>query len=190
MVTNGWTGLLFTVILLHILVPATVILVVLARNRKINQRNLFFPVTEKINNYVAVVTFLLPLVYSILTFLHTNTGCCGDWQLHFGLAAFIFCWAHLICLFSKFPFIGEQSIVFLTIVRTFLKLSIFGLLLVFAAVIVLMVVFFDAQATVTIIRVVGLLNQSSCGCARCTCSNRHNNYCIQTGPLPGFQWQT
>lgn len=129
------TGLLFIVTLLHILVPATVIFVVLARSSwEINQRSLLFPITEKINNYVAVVSFLLPLVYSILTLLHTNTGCCGAWQWHFGLSAFIFCWAHLIRLFSKFPFIGEQSIVFLTIVRTFLKLSIFGLLLVLAAV--------------------------------------------------------
>lgn len=146
--TNGLAGFIFIYIIIYKLLPAVVALAFMIRG-KLHLKHLFFPVEEKLSNYFYFLLFFLPLIYSILTLLNTNTGCCGDWQWHFGLFAFVTGWANLINLFSKFPKIGQQSIVYLTIVWTFLKLSIFGFLLLLASAIVLMAVFFDPQAVVS-----------------------------------------
>lgn len=147
-VTNGLAGFIVIFIIIYKLIPAIFALVFMIRG-KIHLKQLLLPVEEKLSNYFYFLLFFLPLIYSILTLLNTNTGCCGDWQWHFGLIAFITGWANLINLTSKFPFIGQQSIVYFTIVCTFLKLSIFGLLLLLASAIVLMAVFFNPQAVVS-----------------------------------------
>ncbi len=66
-----------------------------------------------------------------------------------GLFSIIFGWTYLIHLSSTLPFVGEHAIMFLNIVWTFLKLTIFALLLVLAATIVLTMTFYDAQAPVS-----------------------------------------
>lgn len=116
--------------------------------------NLLLPIKERLNGYFKAMVFLLPLIFSILRILNTKTGCCEEVQWHFGLFAIVFGWANLIRLFSNLPFIGQHSIVFKTIVWTFVKLAVFGLLLVLASVVVLTIVFFDSQALVSVVELV------------------------------------
>jgi hypothetical protein len=125
----------------------------IARN-KLHPKNFFLPVKETLGTYFCLLVFVLSLIYAVLTLLNSHTGCCREYMWHFGLFAFISGWAYLIRLFSKFPFVGQHSIVYWTIVWTFLKLSIFGLLLLLASAIILMAVFFDPRATVSNIVVI------------------------------------
>lgn len=66
-----------------------------------------------------------------------------------GIFAIIFGWTNLIVLTSKLPYIGEYALVFAAILKTFLKLTFFGLLLIFASTIVLIMIFYNPQAIVS-----------------------------------------
>ena len=141
-VTNGIAGFLIVTL---ILIPPLFILCMLIC-RKMQLRQIIFPFKRTF--FYSLVIFL-PVIYAILTVVHTNTGCCDDHQWYFGLLAFILCCANFIRLFSTAPYIGPKFILFRTIVITFLKLlaCVFWLLL--ASAIVLMVIFFDPKATVS-----------------------------------------
>lgn len=129
---------------LHLLVLVSV----LCRKRA-DLKEVFHPVIEKFDNYLQVMVFIMAIIFSLLTIVNTATdGCCGVWTWHVGLFAIILGWTYLIHLSSKLPFVGEQAIMFLDILWTFLKLSIFALLLVLAATIVLAMTFFNPQAQV------------------------------------------
>ncbi len=110
----------------------------------------FFPLKKEFHTYLQVMVFILAITFSILTIVNTATnGCCEEATWHVGLFAIILGWTYLLHLSSKFPFIGEQAIVFLHIVWTFLKLTAFALLLVLAATIILVMTFYNAQAVVS-----------------------------------------
>ena len=49
---------------------------------------------------------------------------------------------------SKFPYIGEYALVFATICKTFLKLALFGILLILASTLVLDMIFYNPLAPV------------------------------------------
>ena len=63
------------------------------------------------------------------------------WQV--GIFAIIFAWANLIILGSKFPTLGEYALIFISILRTFLELMVFGFILVLASTIVLRMIFYS-----------------------------------------------
>ena len=113
-----------------------------------NCRDLFLPINKRVNLYLQLVVFLVALAYSCITLAANSTGCCTQSQWHFGLLAVSFGWANFICLFSKFPFVGEHAITFAKIIWTFLKLALFALLLILASTIILMTIFFDSKALV------------------------------------------
>ena len=148
--TNGLAGFLITTLTL---IPFLCTLYMLIHG-KMQLHRIFFPTERKLIYYFYSVPYLLifflPFIYAILTTLHTNTGCCEDAQWYFGLLAFILCCANFLRLLSKFPFIGQKSIIYYTILWTFLKLLVFGIFLLLASAIVLMVIFFDPQATVSV----------------------------------------
>ena len=146
--TNGFAGLLIFTLTVYKLVPLLGISYALIGG-KLDLSNLFFPIKKKLSSYLYVLIFLLSYIFAILSILNANTGCCEDPKWYFGLLSFILCWANMIKLLSKFPFIGQESIVYFTIVRTFLKLLIFGSFLLLASAIILMAIFFDPQATVS-----------------------------------------
>ena len=151
-VNYGLAGFLIAVSLIHTVVLTIVAIAVNFSDNKCGNKvcSIFFPIKENLHYIFSAVAYLLPLIFSVMRIVNVSTGCCDAWQYHFGLFAIVFGWAKLIHLFSKFPFIGVHSIVFFTIVWTFLKLALFALLLVLASVFVLMTVFYDEQALVSV----------------------------------------
>ena len=130
----------------HILVPS---ILMLKHNGCKSLLELFTPTKEKSNNYLQLVVFVSAIIFSIMTIITTATnGCCGAATWHIGLFTIILIWTNLIRLLSKLPIIGEHVIVFFDIVWTFLQLTIFAILLVLAATIVLSMTFYDVQALV------------------------------------------
>ena len=109
----------------------------------------FFPLINKLVYYTEVLVFTLAVIFSVLTVVNVTTKCCEQVTWHFGLFAVTFGWSYLIHLCSKLPLVGEQAIVFIHTVWTFLKLSFFALLLVIAATIILTMTFFNPQALVS-----------------------------------------
>ena len=116
---------------------------------KLSKQNYFIPIKRKPTHYFQIAVFSLSFLFPLFAIQHTSTGCCESAHWHFGLFAIVFGWTYLISLFNKFPFVGEHSIVFFTIAWTFLKLAVFGLLLVLGSVIVLMTLFYDENAPVS-----------------------------------------
>lgn len=113
---------------------------------KENVYRVFFPIIKQFHIYLQVIAFTLDIIFSVLTIVNTATNdCCAGVTWHFGLFAIILGWTFLIHLCSKLPFVGEQAIAFLEIVWTFLKLTVFALLLVLAATIILSMTFFNDQ---------------------------------------------
>ena len=60
-----------------------------------------------------------------------------------GIFATIFGWSNLVLLGSKLPTFGEYALIFMNILKTFIKLAIFGFILVMASTIVLRMIFYD-----------------------------------------------
>lgn len=142
-------GIILVLSTLHLLVLLA-LLIHKYRKKPKDLKTVLFPVIKNFYKYLQVIVFVLALIFSILTIINTaNNGRLERVTWHFGLFAIICGWIFLIHLCSKMPFIGEQAIVFLDIVWTFSKLTLFALLLVLAATIVLAMTFFDAQALVS-----------------------------------------
>lgn len=142
----GLAALLISVTLIHLII----VVIQLSGFKNMQFRSILFPAKMKTTYYFQLLVFVLSLIFSCLTIAVTSNGCCVEWQWHFGLFAVSLGWANLIHLFFKFPFVGEHAIIFATIVVTFLKLAVFALLLILASTIVLMMVFFDAEAMVSL----------------------------------------
>ena len=143
------SGFLLIISLLHLLVRMILLFIKYYKKPKESKR-VFLPVLERFQNYLQGIAFILAILFSIMTILNTATNGLherGTW--HIGLFAVLFGWMYFIHLCSKIPVVGEQAIVFLHIMRTFLKLTLFALLLVLAATIILAMTFFDAQALVS-----------------------------------------
>ena len=97
-----------------------------------------------------LLPFVLALVFSIAVLVSEvkGDGCPQEWQWHFGLFAILFGWTILILKITKLNIIGVYALTFITIVQTFIKLSLFAILLVLASSIVLKMVLFDPRAVV------------------------------------------
>ena len=65
-----------------------------------------------------------------------------------GIFAIIFGWTNGIIMASKFPYIGKYALVFFTICKTFVKLALFGILLILASTLVLGMIFYNPLAPV------------------------------------------
>lgn len=135
----------------HAAVP--ILLIILCKHKTCHEdiKNLFYgsPIKEKLNNYFQSFVFILIIAFSTLSMATTATNNCFEgatWYL--GLCTITLSWANLLRLLSKLPVIGEHVIVFTDIIVTFLKLTIFALLLVLAATIILSMTFYDADALV------------------------------------------
>ena len=138
-------GIIIVVSSLHILVFC---FATITKSRK-KSFKVFFPLKKILVYSIKGMVFTLALTFSILTIVNVATECCGQVTWHFGLFAVTSGWAYLIHLCSKLPLVGEQAIVFIHIVWTFLKLSLFSFLLVLAATIILAMTLFNAQAQVS-----------------------------------------
>lgn len=100
--------------------------------------------------WLEIVTFLLSVVFVIASIVLSVNGDCHSkalWRV--GIFAVMFGWTNFILMASKFPVIGEYALMFKTIFKSFLKLALFGILLVLASVIVLDMIFYDPLAPVS-----------------------------------------
>ena len=135
------------VTILHFLV--LLVIVVCKRSVRKSLKKAFFPIINKFHHYLQATVFIFAVAFSVLTIANTASNkCCVTGTWHLGLFTIILGWTYLIHLSSTLPFIGEQAIVFLDIVKTFLKLTLFALLLVLAATIILSMTFYNAEAMV------------------------------------------
>ena len=142
-------GFIIIVSTLHLLVIISLLSKQCCKHPK-DLLKMFFPIIKEFHHYLQVMVYVLAIMFSILTILSTSIDCCEAATWHVGLFSIIFGWAYLIHLSSKLPFIGEHAIIFFDIVWTFLKLTVFALLLVLAATIILTMTFFNAQALVSL----------------------------------------
>ena len=144
----GYILAVFTLFIssLHLLV----IVIMSMLYRKHCDLRVFCPIIVTFYHYLQVILLFFTVIFCVLTIVNTATdGCCEEATWHMGLFSIIFGWTYLIHLSSTLPYVGQQAIMFLNIVRTFLKLTVFALLLVLAATIVLVMTFYDAQAPVS-----------------------------------------
>ena len=91
-----------------------------------------------------MLVFLTSMAFLTISVLYTSYGACHTrytWRL--GIFTVIFGWTNLITTASKFPIIGEYALVFKAICVTFLKVALFGILLVLASVLVLDMIFYN-----------------------------------------------
>ena len=91
-----------------------------------------------------VPTFILVVVfssYSIYYAMNDRFHSKAIWRV--GIFATIFGWSNLVLLGSKLPTFGEYALIFMNILKTFIKLAIFGFILVMASTIVLRMIFYD-----------------------------------------------
>ncbi len=75
---------------------------------------------------------------------HTATNTAFNkhfWRI--GIFAVIFGWTYFIILVSKFPSLGEYSLIFISILETFLSLAMFGFVLILASTLVLRMLFYN-----------------------------------------------
>ena len=101
--------------------------------------------TKKYYNLVfQVVIFLMVFIFSLASLhnamynkIHSQTM----WRV--GITAIIFAWSNLIILGSNFTQLGEYALFFVSILKSFLHLMIFGILLVLASTIVLRMIFYS-----------------------------------------------
>ena len=68
-----------------------------------------------------------------------------------GIFAIIFAWTNLIILGSNFPTLGQYAIIFINIFKTFIKVALFGIVLVMASTIVLRMIFYNPNEVVSMV---------------------------------------
>jgi len=91
-----------------------------------------------------VPTFILVVVFSGYSIHYAITDSFYSkrmWRV--GIFAIIFSWSNLVILGSKLPTFGEYALIFINILKTFIKLAIFGFILIIASTIVLRMIFYD-----------------------------------------------
>jgi hypothetical protein len=101
---------------------------------------------SKFKNYLELALYFSSIVF-VFNFA-TSCGCPQDWQWHLGIFVVFLGWMNLIFYAAKFPRTGIYVLVFTEILVTFLKLVVFGLLLVIAFSLVLFMMFNSPVATV------------------------------------------
>ena len=90
------------------------------------------------------------LIYLIASIVETANGDChkrGTWNC--GIFAVLLGWTIFTLKISKLPFIGDYVIIFIKICKTFLKVSLFGILLLLGSLLVLHMVFYNPMALVS-----------------------------------------
>ncbi len=91
-----------------------------------------------------LTVFALVFVFCVVSIYNTATDKFFSkalWRV--GIFAVIFGWTSFVILSSKFPALGEYTLIFVSILKTFLKLAIFGFVLVMASTIVLRMLFYN-----------------------------------------------
>ena len=79
-------------------------------------------------NWIEISLYILSIIF--VSVFRTPCLCPKGWQWQVGVMAVLLAWIDLIVICSKFPSIGIYVIMFVRIVRTFLKVSILSVLLV------------------------------------------------------------
>ncbi len=85
-----------------------------------------------------VLTFCISSIYITANDKHYSKD---FWRV--GIFAIIFGWTNLLLLSSKFPAFGEYTLIFGSILTTFLKITFFGFVLIMASTIVLRMLFYN-----------------------------------------------
>ena len=91
-----------------------------------------------------LVVFIFVFIFCGASISHAATNTVMNKHLwRIGIFAIIFGWTYFIILGSKFPSLGEYSLIFISILKTFQSLAIFGLLLILASTLVLRMLFYN-----------------------------------------------
>ena len=93
-----------------------------------------------------IISFIY-LVWSIVVTAKGNCHSKSGWI--FGIFAVLLGWTIFALKISKLPIIGDYVIIFTKICKTFLKVSLFGILLLLASLLVLYMVFYNPMAPVS-----------------------------------------
>ena len=111
---------------------AAVIIIVLAALRLLLEASQFwYQLISYISdwvNWIEISLYILSIIF--VSVFRTPCLCPEGWQWQIGVMAVLLAWIDLIVICSKFPSIGIYVIMFVRIVRTFLKVSILSVLLV------------------------------------------------------------
>ena len=141
-------GLTIAITLVHFLVDVVFIVLIFLQRYKHPKGYIMRVICVK---FVREPLYALSLILAISVFIvSAQNGCMTRWQWHVGLICVLYGWIYFVFLTTKLPLIGVYSIIFITIVKTFAKLVLFSLLLIFASTTVFLMIFFNPQASVSI----------------------------------------
>ena len=107
-----------------------------------------FPIFNKLDNYLEMFIFISAIVISVIV-LSSTSGCLTSMIYNFTMFIVALSWINLILFLSKLPFIGVYALIFISMVKTFLKLALFALLLVIGSTLVLVMLFSNPQIPVS-----------------------------------------
>ena len=109
----------------------------------------------QLQNYVEFFVYILSITFVFMFF--NDCGCPKEWQWQIGLLAMLMAWTNVIFFAFKFPAIGIFVLIFYKIVKTFLKVALFSLVLILGFSFILLMMFNNPDSQVTTI----LLNNFS-----------------------------
>ena len=108
----------------------------------------FFPIFNKLDSYLEMLIFISAIVISAIV-LSSTSGCLTSMTYNFTVFIVALSWINLILFLSKLPYTGLYALIFISMVKTFLKLAFFALLLVIGSTLVLVMLFSNSQAPVS-----------------------------------------
>ena len=111
--------------------------------------NYFFPIFNKLDSYLEMFIFISAIVISGIVLSSNTSGCLTSTTYNFTVFIVALSWINLILFLSKLPFTGVYALIFISMVKTFLKLALFALLLVIGSTLVLVMLFSNSQAPVS-----------------------------------------
>ena len=111
-----------------------------------------YSITAYLKDVRNCIEILLYTTCIVFVFNFANScGCVLDWQWQLGIFVVFLAWINLVFFASKFPLTGIYVLVFKEILITFLKLTVFSILLVLAFSLILYMMFSDPNAMVSIV---------------------------------------
>ena len=109
-----------------------------------------FPIFNKLDNYLEMFIFISAIMISVrVIVLSSTSGCLTSMIYNFTMFIVALSWINLVLFLSKLPFTGLYALIFINMVKTFLKLAFFALLLVIGSTLVLVMLFSNPQVPVS-----------------------------------------
>ena len=92
-----------------------------------------------LQNYVEIFVYILSFLFVFVFF--NDCGCPKEWQWMVGIFAMFLAWTNVVFFSFKIPSIGIFVLIFYNIVKTFLKVALFSLILILGFSFILLMMF-------------------------------------------------